>query len=69
MPQPLPPPPRKKSPEELLRETVNAAAVSVVATGFTAIDHLAKHGSDWLKGKLIEGISPPKKKRTPRHED
>ncbi len=48
---------RKKSPEEVLREATNAAAVSVVAAGFDAIDQLGEMAKDRLKKALIRGIS------------
>lgn len=52
-----PDPPRKKTPEEVLREATNAAAVSVVAAGFDAIDQLGEMAKDRIKRALIRGIS------------
>lgn len=48
------PPP---DPQRQLREVVNKTAVGLVATGFEAIDQTAEVAKDWLKKKLIEGIS------------
>jgi hypothetical protein len=53
----LKPMPRKKTPEELIREATNAAAVSVVKAGFDAIDQLAEIGKDHLKKAILRGIS------------
>lgn len=48
---------RRKSPEEVLRESVNAAAVVMVDNGFQAIDQLAERGKNYLKRQLIRAIS------------
>lgn len=57
MPQkPTPPPQRKKTPQELAREGVNAAAVSVVKAGFDAIDELGEIAKDFLKESILKGI-------------
>lgn len=52
-----PRPSRKKTPEELMRETLNAAAVSVVAAGFNAIDELAEMAKNHLKKRIIRSLS------------
>ena len=52
-----PRPPRRKTPEELLREAVNTAAVSAVAAGFSAIDELAELGKNHLKKAIIRSLS------------
>lgn len=53
-----------KTPEEILREHLNNLAVSLVSSGFGAIDRLAEHGKNELKKAIIRGISPPKKSRS-----
>jgi hypothetical protein len=60
---PAPKPQRQKSPEEILRERVNEAAVAVVARGFEAIDELAEQGKNFLKRELIRAVSPPRKRK------
>lgn len=48
---------RKKTPQEILLEARNAAAVAVVQSGFDALDELAEIGKNHLKRALIRGIS------------
>jgi hypothetical protein len=55
--RPPAPPPRQKSPEELLREAANTAAVAVVKSGFDAIDQLTELGKNHLKKAILRGIS------------
>jgi len=50
-------PQRRKLPAEVLRESVNAAAVVMVDNGFQAIDELAEQGKNYLKRQLIRAIS------------
>lgn len=58
--QPPPEPIRRKSPEELLREAVNGAAVGIMSAGFAAIDELTELGKNHLKKAIIRGVSPKK---------
>lgn len=46
----------QKTPQQLLREATNAAAVSVVKHGFDAIDELAEMGKEILKKALLRGM-------------
>lgn len=51
IPQPVP---KKKIPDELLREAVNAKGVEIVEQGFQAIDELAEAGKRRLKKAILE---------------
>lgn len=55
-----PPDIRRKSPEELLREAVNGAAVGIMSAGFAAIDELTEMGKNHLKKAIIRGVSAKK---------
>jgi hypothetical protein len=60
--QPTPPPPRPRSVDEKIREQVNDAAISLLQTGFAAIDQIGEVLKDELKKSIIRGIAPPRKK-------
>jgi hypothetical protein len=54
---PKPPAERRKPPEELLREAVNAAGVAVVKAGFDAIDELAERGTSEVKKFILQQLT------------
>jgi hypothetical protein len=58
-----PPAAQKLTNEQKIRQAVNEAAVNLVGQGFQAIDEMAELGKDWLKRRIIEGISGQRKNR------
>ena len=53
----MPDPNAPKTPEQQLREVVNAAGVAVVAAGFNAIDELAEMGKKHIKGAILKALT------------
>jgi len=56
-----PAPPIRKTPDQILREQLNELAVSLVRSGFDAIDQAAEHGKNYVKKAIIKGMSAPRK--------
>ncbi len=60
---PQPPAPPAKRPEQVIREAVNDVTVSMVRTGFEALDSFAENATNELKKAIIRGISGQRKDR------
>lgn len=55
---PPPEPTRQKGLEEIVRERLNEITTDVAVAGCNAVDQLAKNAGDYLKRKLLDGLSP-----------